>query len=83
MHVKTHRNLTVNLPEPLLRRLRVCAALRNESMTAVIREEIERTVEGSAEGQKAAHRLVRRLRTSPDRGVGRRIEWTRDQLHER
>jgi plasmid stability protein len=77
------RNLTVNLPEPLLRRLRVCAALRNESMTAVIREAIERTVEESGEGQKAARRLVRRLRSSPDRRIGGRITWTRDELHER
>ena len=78
-----NRNLTVNLPEPLLRKLRVCAAMRNESMTAVIREAIERAVEESGEGQKAARRLVRRLKNSPDRRVGGRIAWTRDELHER
>jgi hypothetical protein len=60
------------------------AALRNESMTAVVREAIERTVEERDEARKAAaKRLIERLQNSPNRGVGEKIAWTRDELHGR
>jgi hypothetical protein len=77
------RNLTVNLPEPLLLALRVCAATRNQSMTSIVKEAIERTVEEGDEAGQAAKRLIERMRNSPDRGIGGKITWTRDDLHER
>jgi plasmid stability protein len=81
--VTENRNLTISLPETLLRRLRVCAALRNQSMTAVVKDAIERTVSENNEADKAAKRLIDRLRNSPDRGIGGKITWTRDELYER
>ena len=81
--MKGTRKLTISLPEPLLRRLRVCATLRNESMATVIRDGIERAVEEDTEAKKAARRLVQTLRRSPDRRTGGRIAWTRGELHER
>ncbi len=77
------RNLTINLPEPLIRRLRVCAAARNQSITAVVKEAVERPlVEDRARGA-AASRLIRRLQNAPDRGVGGKISWTRNELYDR
>jgi len=78
-----NRNLTINLPEPLIRRLRVHAAQKNQSMTAVVKEAIERTVDENSEAGKAAKRLIDRLSNSPDRGIGGKITWTRDELYDR
>jgi plasmid stability protein len=80
-----NRNLTINLPEPLIRKLRVCAAERNQSMTAVVKEAIERTVDDNREAARkaAGKRLVERLRNSPNRGIGGKITWTRDELYDR
>ncbi len=82
-HVSTGRNLTIHLPEQLIRRLRVCAAMRNQSMTTVVKEAIERTIGEDSVREAAASRLVRRLRNAPDRGIGGKVSWTRDELHDR
>lgn len=81
--VNAGRNLTIHLPEQLIRRLRVCAATRNQSMTAVVKEAIERTLVEDSVRDAAASRLIRRLRNAPDRGIGGKISWTRDELHDR
>jgi hypothetical protein len=78
-----NKNLTLNLPEPLLLALRVCAAKRNQSMTSVVKEAIERTVEEGDDAGQAAQRLIERMRNAPDRGIGGKITWTREDLHER
>jgi plasmid stability protein len=78
------RNLTINLPEPLIQKLRIHAAKNNRSMTAVVKEAVERVVDEDAEAARAAgRRLVERLRKSPGRGIGGKITWTRDELYER
>ena len=81
--VNTGRNLTIHLPDQLIRRLRVCAAIRNQSMTTVIKEAIERTLAQDSVREAAATRLIRRLQNAPDRGLGGRISWTREELHDR
>ena len=82
-HVNTGRNLTIHLPEQLIRQLRVCAAIRNQSMTTVVKEAIERTLAEDGARETAASRLIRRLQNAPDRGVGGKVSWTRDELHDR
>jgi predicted DNA-binding protein len=81
--VEKSRNLTINLPEQLIHRLRVCAAIRNQSMTTVVKEAIERTLVEDSEREAAASRLIRRLQNAPDRGIGGKVSWTREELHER
>lgn len=78
-----NRNLTLNLPAPLIRKLRIYAAQRSQSMTAVVKEAVERITEENSESHKAAKRLIERLRNSPDRNVGGKITWARDQLYDR
>lgn len=77
------RNLTIHLPESLIRQLRIGAAMRNQSMTALVKEAIERTLTEDGERAAAATRLIRRLENAPDRGIGGKISWTRDELHDR
>jgi hypothetical protein len=74
------------LPEALLRRFRVYAAERNQSMTALAAEAIGALLErGDREQQieAAKRRILERMRNPPGTGTGGRITWTREELHER
>ena len=83
IYVKSHRNVTLSLPEPLLRRFRVYAAARNESMTSVAAEAIRALIERDEQTAAANRRLIERMRNAPDRGTGGKINWSRDEMHER
>ena len=78
-----HKNVTLSLPEPLLRRFRIYAATRNQSMTSLMAESIRRMIEQDVDADRAARRFLDRIRNAPDRGTGGVIRWTRDELHER
>ena len=82
--VSTRKNVTLRLPEPLLRKFRVYAAQRNQSMTSLMIEAIRGMV--GPDGQtveKAKRRFLERIENAPDRGTGGVIRWTRDEIHER
>jgi len=82
--VKTgHRNVTFNLPEPLLRRFRVYAAERNRSMTDLVADAMDRMMSQESEREKAAKRLIERMRNAPNRGTGGVITWKREDLYDR
>jgi len=52
-------------------------------MTTVVKEAIERTLVEDGVREAAASRLIRRLQNAPDQGIGGKISWTRDKLHDR
>lgn len=81
--MSNHKNVTLSLPEPLLRRFRVYAAKRNESMTSVMVEAIRKLMDEDEQMERARLRFLERCRDSPDRGTHGRITWTREQLYER
>ena len=74
--------MTLALPEPLLRKFRVYAATRNQSMTQLMAEAIRQMIEDEG-GAPAKRRFLNRIRTAPDRGNQGRLGFTRDELHER
>jgi hypothetical protein len=78
-----HRNVTLSLPEPLLRRFRVYAASRDQSMTQLMAEAIQQLMKGEGGADRARRRFLERIRSAPDRGTKGRIRWTREDLHER
>ena len=78
-----HKNVTLSLPEPLLRRFRVFAAERNQSMTSVMAEAIQGMIDADAQSERSKRRFLERIRNAPDRGTGGRITWTRHELYER
>jgi predicted transcriptional regulator len=80
--VKT-QNVTLSLPEPLLRRFRVYAAERNKSMTALMTEAIRKMVDEESSREAATRRILERIRNAPDWGTGGKITWTRDEIWER
>jgi len=81
--VKEQTNVTLSLPEKLLRRFRVFAATRNQSMSSLITVAISEMIEQESQTQRARRRFLERIRSAPDRGTKGKIQWTRDELHER
>jgi len=81
--VKEHQNVTLSLPEPLLRRFRIYAASRNQSMTSLMAEAIRALMDQDEQTDKAKRRFLERIRNAPDRGTHGVAKWTRDELHER
>jgi hypothetical protein len=78
-----HKNVTLSVPEPLLRRFRVYAASRNTSMSQLMSDAIGKMIDEEGERQAAATRMIERMRNSPSRGTGGKITWTREELYER
>ena len=77
-----HKNVTLSLPEPLLRKFRVYAAKQNKSMTNIMTEAIERMVQPDDEYEAARKRLIEGMRNARDLGTGGKITWTRDELYD-
>jgi metal-responsive CopG/Arc/MetJ family transcriptional regulator len=82
-YVTEHQNVTLSLPKPLLRKLRVYAAERGQSMSSILAEEIRKMVVKEDEYEKAKRRMLARLKNPPNLGTGGKITWTREELHER
>ena len=90
MHVKTwytfsvaSRNVTLALPEELLRRLKILAAQQDTSISALLTatlSEVADQEEGYAEARDA---MIVDMERGYDLGTQGRIAWTRDSLHER
>lgn len=78
-----HKNVTLSLPEPLLRRFRVYAASRNQSMSQLMAIAINKMISEEGERQAAIRRSLESMRNAPDLGTGGEITWTRDELYER
>jgi hypothetical protein len=81
--VSTHKNVTLSLPETLLKRFRIYAAERNQSMTHLMAEAIQALMNQGKRGAGAKRRFLDRIRNAPDRGTKGKIRWSREELHER
>jgi len=77
------KNVTLSLPEPLLRQFRVYAASRNQSMTQLMAEAIRMLMDKEPERLAANRRILARMKNAGDLGTGGVITWTRDELYER
>ena len=83
MSTKAHKNVTLSLPEPLLRRFKVYAASRDQSMTQLMTRALRTMMDRDCEVERAKCRTIERMRSSPSRGTGGVITWTREEIHER
>jgi len=77
------KNVTLSLPEPLLRHFRVYAASRNQSMTALMTQAIREMVGQNRDWETSKRRMIHRMEHAPDRGLGNTIPWKREELYER
>jgi hypothetical protein len=86
--VKDLQNVTLSLSAPLMRKFRVYAAGRNQSMTSLMEEAIlklmdQKLADQDSRREAARLRFIKRMENAPDRGTGGKITWTRDEIHER
>jgi hypothetical protein len=77
------KNVTLSLPETLLRRFRVFAASRDQPVTSLMAEAITAFMDQDVDSEKAKRRFLDRIRNAPDRGTGGVIRCSREELHER
>jgi hypothetical protein len=82
-YVDHHKNVTLSLPEPLLRKFRIYAASENRSMSSLMTEAVTKMVDREGEAERRKKRLIESMLNAPDRGTGGLITWTRDELYER
>jgi metal-responsive CopG/Arc/MetJ family transcriptional regulator len=82
--VNGNKNVTFSLPESLLHEFKVYAAKRNQSMTSLVAEAIEKLVKQRGdEYEQAKRRIFERLNNPFDLGTNGKIPWTRDEIHQR
>ena len=77
------RNITLSLPEELLREAKVVAARRGTSVSALLAGALSELVERESGYAAARERSLATLGKGLDLGTGGRISWGRDELHER
>ena len=77
------QNVTLSLPKALLRKAKMLAASRDESLSELLRESLETKVREASGYKKARTRQLRLLEKGLDLGTGGRIGVSRDDLHER
>jgi len=52
-------------------------------MTNLMAEAIQTLMEREEQQQSAKRRFLKRIMNAPDRGIGGKIRWTREEIHER
>lgn len=77
------RNVTVSLPDELLREARHMAVDQGMSLSKFLASLLEERVRSSAHYRAACQRQKTLMRAGFDLGTGGRATWTRDDLHER
>ncbi|HUY61989.1 MAG TPA: CopG family transcriptional regulator [Candidatus Dormibacteraeota bacterium] len=77
------RNLTLSLSRTLLRRVKILAAERDTSISALLTASLEAMVAGDQERRVTLRRLLARARRGYDLGSGGPQPSRRDELHER
>ena len=80
--VKT-RNVTLSIPDDLLRQLKVVAAKQDTSISAMLARALRQIVDEQDGYAEAQRQMLRDLRKGYNLGTHGHIGWTRDDLHER
>ena len=82
VHVET-QNLTLSLPRDLLRKVKVVAAKRETSISALVTASLEELVQREDGYDEAAERFIAHMRRGFHLGTNEGPMPTRDSLHER
>jgi hypothetical protein len=77
------QNITLALPRRLLRAVKVLAAERDTSISAILTGLLEGFVRQESEYDRAMREEIARMKKGYDLGTQGRRTWTRDDLHER
>ena len=77
------RNITLALPDQLIREAKLLAVEENTSISAIVAGMLEGQVRRRRGFAAARRRHLARLGHPTDLGTGGRATWRRDELHER
>lgn len=77
------RNVTLSVPEEVLREAKVVAARRGTSVSALLVGALSELVERESGYATAKGRSLAALDAGRDLGTGGEVRWSRDELHER
>ncbi|HVM34188.1 MAG TPA: DUF6364 family protein [Actinomycetota bacterium] len=77
------RNITLSVPERLLRKAKVLAAERHTSVSRLVTETLEALVERHEHFEQSRRRGLARMEHGRDLGTGGPSTWQRDDLHAR
>jgi predicted transcriptional regulator len=80
--VKT-RNVTLSIPQELLRQLKITAAKQDTSLSAMLTRALQQIIDEESGYADAQRRMLKDLRKGYDLGTHGKISWTRNDLHER
>jgi hypothetical protein len=75
--------VTVSLPARVLQRFKVFAATRETTISTALSERMSNKPARRTRAEEAERRFLDRIQNAPGRGIGGRITWSRDELHER
>ncbi len=79
----TTRNITLALPEGLLRKTKVLAAERQTSVSRLLTDVLEALVAREEGYEQAKSGSLSRLDRAHDLGTEGRVRWSREELHGR
>lgn len=77
------RNLTLSLPEETVRAVKILAAKRDTSVSAMVSDALEALVREESGYELARRNFMRVAEQGFDLGTHDRISSSRDELHER
>jgi predicted transcriptional regulator len=77
------RNITLALPERLLRQVKILAAERHTSVSRLLADTLELLVSREAAFERAKARGLKELAEGHDLGTTGSARWHRDDLHAR
>jgi metal-responsive CopG/Arc/MetJ family transcriptional regulator len=77
------RNITLALPEPLLRRFRVYAASRHQSMSSLMTDAVKKMIDEESEYERSRKSFLDQIHNPAGIELPDKIPWSRDELHER
>ena len=77
------QNITLALPADTLRRLKVLAAERGTSISRMVTETLDEILDRESGYDQAQRRSLATLEHGWNLGTNGRVDWGRDELHER
>jgi len=77
------QNVTLSIDKSLLKKAKMLAASEDKSLSALIRESLERRIREVTGYKKAQVRQLRALKKGYDLGTKGRLGISREEIHER
>lgn len=77
------RNITLALPQEILKQLKILAAKRGTSVSAMLKEELEALLQQESDYMQAYREFMEVANRGFELGTYGEARWMRDALHER